>query len=651
MRNLEDDLCRNPEAVGRNLWFYPVEEIGEYAFSRRPAAARIACVAELFRREFLHRGAAQKEIDRVLPNGELRDFRRRFDDDFLDARNKRELLNEAPLWSGESEFSRRCAVAVCANLLALCEETDGFIPVYVTGKAFFIPFHFVDGPGTISDAAGVPIENWQPAYRRVFDAAVPPYSCVVDCDQSELPPLTGTSFMLPLHLAYLRKCGELDYNPLRLLATGAIVDGQLQPVETVEKATMLSQNFLDGFLFFPESAKYCPERSSEVPIPRWTLAELRQEMPALVEAKGLVVPSFPDALRRLEVIAEDRESNYRHWELMLDRLNTNMDAIPDYRAPAPYLKCLMLKSSILCHMGRTADALALNEGARDFAAKNGFELELRRLEVEELVDLQDCECFDHILALAEDLHRGIEALDDDDLRMRYYGTMGQAYCCGALAGHPGFDREQARAFFDLALKYATALRDRGGMGSEGDIAQDLNYRFMWYALFSPETPEAEKRYREAKRHIYNNLEGKVREKNRRFLHRLKTFSLYRHLLGGGSEPETLPETLRAEYPHDWLAALTGKYVGALTAAAGQTTEAAEIFREYAGILRDASEPILRFIQMTILAEAYRSTGETAYREEAVALLALLKEPYPGSVGQWEEFLRGKNSFPGLNYWY
>ena len=587
----------------------------------------------------------------MLPDGELQDFRRRFDDDFLDARDKRELLNEAPLWRGKSGFSRRCAVAVRENLLELCEKTDGFIPVYMTGRAFFIPFHFVDGPGTISDAAGVPIGNWQTVCRHVFDAGTPRYSCVAHCDQSGLPPLTGSSFMLPLHLAYLRRCGELEYNPLRLLATGAIVGGRLQPVETGEKAAMLPQCFPAGFLFFPESAKYCPEKSSEVPVPRWTLAELRREMPALIEAKGLVVPSFSDALRRLEVIAEDRESNYRHWELMLARLNTNMDAIPAYRAPAPYLKCLMLKSSILCHLGRTAEALELNKSAKIFAAKNGFGHELRRLEVEELVELQDCECFDHILAMAGDLHRGIEALDDDDLRMRYYGTMGQAHCCGALAGHPGFDREQGRRFFDLALTYATALRDRGGMGSENDIAQDLNYRFMWHALFAPETPEAEACYREAQRHIRNNLEGRVREKNRRFLHRLKTFSLYRRLLGGGSGPETLPEALRSEYTHDWLAALTGKYVGALTAAAGQTAEAAEIFREYTGILRGAAEPILGFIQMTILAEAYRSTGETAYRDEAVSLLPPLKEPYPGSVGQWEDFLNGKSEFPGLKYWY
>ena len=109
--------------------------------------------------------------------------------------------------------------------------------------------------------------------------------------------------------------------------------------------------------------------------------------------------------------------------------------------------------------------------------------------------------------------------------------------------------------------------------------------------------------------------------------------------------------LRSEYAGDWVAALTGKYVGALTAATGCAEEAAEIFRDCVGILSQTGEPILRFIQMTILAEAYRSTGLSKYRDEALVLLESLRNAYPDSIEAWRKFLLVQKDFPGWNYWY
>lgn len=616
------------------------------------AEVRARCAAELFVRYFLQpKSVPAESLDRMLPDGERAELPRRLPRDLLNCPTPEIFLE--PLWVARNEFSRQCEIETRERLRVLCCETDGFIPVFCGGEAFFIPFHFLPGEAVICDSSGTPIEGWQAAYTALSADWSSPYRCEVycDCSQPDLPELTGPSLMLPLYLAYLRKTGKLRFDHLRLLATGTLENGNLKAVKTDEKAAALSTHFDGAYLFFPESPEYFPKTGSEIALRSRTQEMLREELPRIIEAKGLVVLRFRDALTRLQVLVRDRDRTVGQWKAMLDRLETIRQAIPESRSPENHLLCCMLESSIRCHMGDTARALTLNRQAQNLARAHGFEKQLRRMEIEELIELQDQEDFETVLRLNGALRENIEKLADPDLKMRYYGTIGQAHCYGVLAKKSGFDREYARRCFDLALQNAYEVKGEDGESSEDDIAKDLNYRFLWYALFAPETPGAEQAYREAVDHIRCNLSGGGREKNRRFLSRIKAFAVYRHWLATGELPTADPAQYLLPPDAHWLAAVSGKYVGALKAAAGESAEAQRIFGDALEILRRETDPILRFIQMTILAEAYRSTGETAYRDEAVALLALLKEPYPGSVGQWEGFLRGENPFPGLDYWY
>lgn len=656
MRNLEDDFCiERPETVVRNLWFYPTEEIGRYASSKRSEKNRIECVAELFIREFLNRQSAEKEINRVLPDGELKLFWCTINDDFLDLRDKAEVLN-GNLWDCGNNFSKKCHAAVRTRLLSLCVETDGFIPVFCGADAFFIPFHFEAGMAAIEDLSGNPITCWQAPYVELFGAAFQ-YKCIVHCDQSSIiPTLTGNSLMLPLYLTYLRKVGELEYNHLRLLATGAVASGRLKAVETMEKAAALKKRFSVAAMFFPESSKYCSEDSiNEIPLPPLELAQVKEAVQRHIEAKGLFVPTIKYALGRLKVLCSERESNYLSWELMLQRVKNNSLPILRCRDPRNYLLCLMLESSILCHMGKTREALTLNRKAREFAEKNNFTREQLRLEIEELVEFQDEERFSDIFNIANELRLRVEKFGDPDLLMRYCGTMGQAHCYGFLAGVPGFDRDTAKECFEEALHYALK-RSReleNEIDFEKNIGQDLNYIFLWHALFEPETAASESAHKDAVAHHRCQLCGAAQIGGLRFLNRIKAFSVYRRWLmdGNASDPCKVPALLKIEYREDWLAATTGKYVGALHAAVGNIAEAVDTFQKYTTVLRGAKDPILRFIQMTILAEAWRSTGYAAYRAEALDVLEMVKGHYPNSFSAWEGFLNGKSKFPGLNYWY
>ena len=432
MSALENNLRlnRTRTATIRNLFYYSLEELHDYAKGDHSEFARAECASELFVREFLKHGTAEKELNDILPHGELKAFRQTLNWSFLDNRKKSEILSQ-PLWDAKDEFSRKCHVRTQERLTDLCVKTDGFIPVYQGDNAFFIPFRYLewngeDG-GMITDLAGNPVRNWEEPCSRVFRLAEQRiggrfgYRCVVVCDQSGLPvELTGNSLMLPLYLACLQKAEVIQYNPLRVIATGEIDEnGMLKPVETKPKADSFHATFDYACFFCPESMKYVPSGKNEVTFPRMDLARMQEVFLNHVEAKGLFVPTYREAVDRLMVLAEDRDANYATpWEFLLDRLETLMRAIPADRCPPQRLLCLLLESSMYCHWGKTREALSKNRKAQEFAKKHNLTMQLLRLQIDELVDLEDLEDYTAIAGAAEPLGIEIEKSSDADLMMR-----------------------------------------------------------------------------------------------------------------------------------------------------------------------------------------------------------------------------------------
>lgn len=673
--NLEDDFFKQKEATLCNLFLYPTEELGEYARSGQSQENRVACVAELFVREFLKKGSAEKEINAVLTDGELKEFRQTIGMFFLDNREIDSLLLN-PLWGGMREmsiFSGKCQKAVRERLIVLCKRTDGFIPVYSDSDAFFIPFQLVetdDDTAVIIDRAGHPVENWTKPFARIFQLAEKTidkpqkYRCVISCDQSGLPhELVGNSLMLPLYLAWLRKAEEIQYNPLRVLVTGTIDDfGLISAVETEEKTFGFQAKFDYAFFFFPESKKNTPSEQNVVALPKMDLDRLKKKFQAYVEAKGLYVPNYKEAMKRLKVLAEDRDVNYSEWEFLLDRLVPIRKAIHPDRNPPKHLLCLMLESSILCHMGKTVEALEKNRKAQAFARKHNLKMQLLRLQIDELVDFEDMEDFIALAQSVESLEIEIDKCDDPDLKMRYHGTMGQAHSFGVLSGEDGFSKEKAKEHFKKAIQYASQKAENDDEpNAENDVAQDFNYMFMWYALFEPESKAALQAFDDASRQI-NGLNGDGQTDNERYLKQYRAMSLYRALLTQTEEavcPDAVcagvvPEIDEGDYrlpvkENDWQAALTEKYVGAIKAARGDD-DAKETFDICIRILDKNEYPVLQYIQMTILSEAFRSTGDDSCRERALKLAEGLRTAYPKSVPPWEKYLHGQGKFPGLSYW-
>ena len=83
-----------------------------------------------------------------------------------------------------------------------------------------------------------------------------------------------------------------------------------------------------------------------------------------MDARGLVVPTFQEAIGRLkELETEIRQDNHNRWEMMLARLDNNIKAIPKTRDQKSHLLYLMLKIAVYCHMGDTWNALECNSKA------------------------------------------------------------------------------------------------------------------------------------------------------------------------------------------------------------------------------------------------------------------------------------------------
>ena len=278
-----------------------------------------------------------------------------------------------------------------------------------------------------------------------------------------------------------------------------------------------------------------------------------------------------------------------------------------------------------------------------------LENQLRRLEIEGLIDLQDVEDFDSIRLLAGTLKTELERLNDDDLLMRYFGTMGQAHCYGFLSGISGFEQDTAKKYFTQALRHAQNLE------SEQDIAQDLNYNYLWYVLFDPASAEAALAYARAYDHIERNLQPypQSQKKNRYFLQRFKLQALYRQLLTSGkTDPVDYPAEDLPEEAAFWLQALVKKYLAALAAASGEKEISEQYFVKASVLLEQGVEDsIIAFIRMTTLAEAYRSLRSENWREAALASFSHLSDKYLTASTPWQNYLLNKTAYPGLNYWY
>lgn len=652
-REIQDISRNSPE----NLIFCDTDSLLKYCAKTRFKPE--PCIAELFARWLLKKTETDSDLktklQTFLPGTVIDNIYYRVYGDLFSSHSIQ--IPDEPLWDTADPRQRRYERAIHQRLEMLFQMTEGFIPVFWEGKGFFLPFHFESCEEypelpLICDSTGKKIESWEEAYSALFDGT-PPFRCIVHCKQESIPyPFTGHSFMLPVYLATLRRQGRLFYNPRRLIATGEIRGGKLAAVELQEKINAFQRTFArDAFFLCPENTAFIPDLSCILTLKEGrTCKHLTEDVTKYIEIYSLGMPSFQYALSRLRKITEEiRHDTCSHWQDMLNRLNSNEEAIPAYRNPENHLLCLMLRNAIYCHMGDTENAKKWNAEAQLFATQNNFQKQLLHLQIEELVGLLDQEEFLQIQLRVPELEEKIAETADPDLKMRFYGTMGQAHCYGALNACPGFDKDIALQYFKNALGYANEL------DSEPEIAQDLNYIHLWYALFEPGTPQEERAFQDARKNIQANLlqqRPMTAEKNKKFLLRQKNFALYRATLTGKKISRLEWEKYDFE-SESWMLAVTCKYRAVLCAIQNDLNSALELFeRGLSAIPDDTKSKIFCKIKLTVYAEAMRFFPEI-YWKRAKKFLENHASAFTSSQDiLWNDLINGKTDrSPGLNYWY
>ena len=574
-----------------------------------------------------------------------------------------------------------CVLRVIRERFDYLLGAGGLIPVYDGNcrNGFLLPFAVMEtsaGASEVTDINGREIPDWTDAVRSLPDPGGKPFRIRVDIDAryglGAPLPLTGRSLMLPVQMALWRKSGKLPrYNPLSIVSTGLFDDaGHLGIVETGEKAVAAAKLPGTVFIYPSDSA----EGRSETATPIRVGADLREVFECLRDiAEERYVFDSIYALSRLnsaELADEMDVGRYGDWKRMARRLEIMLEQISKKRQPRDYLACLMMLGMANCHAAETTEALKWNQKARELAQSvGGFEYQLTRLKIELLVMLTDNEDFDALFKNAEEL-----CSDDlskfgnaaDDIRMRFFGTMGQALAYASLAKVGTGDPKRAKDSFEEAFHAAERLlaseRDCARLDRRyGDLAHDANYLHLWDVFFSPDSSPESRHEAELAYEAISDVGAK--RKNYVFLMRQVALGFYRRLLlatgvvvppaEDGLSLEDIVEDASIE---PWLRATIAKYVGALKAASGEADDARRLLKEAASLLDGGGHAsVARKIAMTIRAEAYRSLRKL-FPDDAAQYLAEAKQlidGVPDNGGRWRTWLEDPDhaQFPGLSYWY
>ncbi|MBR0239291.1 MAG: hypothetical protein IJQ39_14445 [Thermoguttaceae bacterium] len=580
------------------------------------------------------------------------------------------------------------------NLLGRC---DGIVPVAIKeidgkGRGYAVPFRLEeteDSAVCAIDLDGKPVPEWFDAVsglrlpgvcvRFLFHASV----------DSGLK-FEGFSLQFPVLMAYWRQTGLLPaYNPFAVFATGRIQDGRLLSVDCCrEKFDGLIERFGKQIVFFYPDNEEADERQ-QAPIPAETpehvvLSKCQGQLESRKNDIGLRSFGIRYYNNRLQsILISVKKDTESYWDGAIEFLESFLNELDKDRHPELYLNSLLVLSFAYCHSAHTSIAHDYNLKAVEFAnsAADIFDIDLRYelllLSIEEMVLLQDEENFEQIPILASEIKGQLDKLGEnsivpyDDLRMRYYGTLGQAHMCGAVCQMEGFDKDIALFYIRKAVYYANKYQDNTVEDNIDEVIRDMNYRHLWYALFDPDSEEEKANYESALQVTMNQQQpGKLQDVNRHFQFRQKCFAAYRRILlsspneNASYADESIPALASI---WDWLKGLIYKYQAAGFAFLRRNSDAQDMFDESITFLAKQGVPLFLYMAMTVAAEVYRSfsvlgDAETAkqYQSAALALFSAnddFKNYKTASSWKrflemsWDEFQASGEDFPGLHYYY
>ena len=369
------------------------------------------------------------------------------------------------------------------------------------------------------------------------------------------------------------------------------------------------------------------------------------------------------ALRRLpDMMAHVDRENHNRWKEVSAQLELLKGAFSERRDPETWLEYCSLLATALCHAGNTKDSRRYAYEALEFAKANGYTAKALRLQVTAAVNAQDMGEIDEYKALTEGL---VEELEDfsgperDDLLMRFHGTAAQMHAFGVVYGIDGFTNAEAIEHVEKAINAAEATAKAPDPSkkddAESNVAQDLNYRHLLFALFKPGSSVERSAFDEAYRQLNNIPSAKSVRNNRYHQMRQKSLAYFNAWRNGAAVPSVMEREnvrLPSSDAEGWLVAANRRHLGALAAAADDIEEAGKCFAEgeKALPLDKCWAPVLASIRVALLVQAACSLAACGKKEESARYADLAKETYDAfrqsklfvviHAKKWMEVLQG-----------
>jgi hypothetical protein len=542
------------------------------------------------------------------------------------------LKDEEALVAGRrTEAEKPCGAErwLCGRILTF-RRAEGLVAVVQNGEAYPVPFR-VEAPARdepcFRDAGGSPVLEWEREAEAVWQVTER-YSVMIDLNLEAAAgagALKGGSFALPLLLA-ARYDNQRFFDPLSVLVTGALRNGCVVPVESVEAKLDLARRMGVGLFAAP-----CFELSSAdsgmqiVGIPpgtRWQ--EAMEQLNGALQKAGLCSLSVPLARRGIAMLtrgtATGRIANTKarvQCEMLLAFLRSNFHPV--------------LATSI--HHGELLLAAIDNhEGFPERAMERLQRLiRERRPEIssQELlstmthlsVSLCDSGRLEESAALGRLLVHDVDALFPEEtdkgleMRARVYGAAGgQGMLQLALrTGNPSLAIEslqlliKSRDISERLCAYDTGLE--GPVDYAGWVSRGYTQAALWQALFSPDSTQNAVEEAEAK------LPRQQDDVSGDFLRRVRFLGAYRGWLTSGHVPQFGDWELELPDRHApaWILATSLKYRGSLRAANGEFEGARADFLESLAILNTEDSEVLRVIAWSTAMQAlqFPELGHTA----------------------------------------
>ena len=576
---------------------------------------------------------------------------------------------------------------------------DGIVPVIredTDGNKYgcAIPFRLEpanDSDSCVIDLDDAPLPEWSKAVSELNLPKIRVRLLFHSSVENDLQ-YTGFSLQFPVLMAYWRWKDHLPkYNPFAVVATGKIQDNRLVSVRLEEKFDGLKERFDKLVFFYPDSDN--TGNRELVPIPLGTsvddvLSICNNQLVSRRTESGLSSFGIGFIKDRLSAFSHSvKKDSENSWDYIINSLHQFLDELDQDQCPEQYLNALLTLSFAYCHSANTALAHKYNREALAYANSvedccDDLHYQCLLLSIEEMVLFQDEDNFEQIKGLASEIKDQLDKLDENDkktfdLKMRYYGTLGQAHMYGAICQMDGFDKIFARdVCFRKAIYYAQQFYDKAKEDNPtedniDDIIRDKNYRHLWYALFEPGSQKEQKFYDALVQETNEKQSpGSSKDSNRNFQFRQHCLSSYRQIIMMCDNPNTACADEPIPAPNNiqfWLKALIFKYQAAVLAFLHRNAEAQKKFDESFALLENIKDPLIQYIAMTVAAEAYQSFSilgeeQTAvqYREKALRLFEDNNDfqDYKTSKSwkrylntPWKDFDEPRKHFPGRHYYY